>query len=130
MTGYYGIGEAFVKVADLDRAKAFYQDILGFEVVERNNKQMYIHLDTAHLVLKEAGSQGHDAGGPMHFAFVTSTEKINELVEKFASLDYRTRGPFDFEGPLGCRAFFVFDPDGNEVEFSDLYYRKYVPEAE
>jgi len=130
MTGYYGIGEAFVKVADLDRAKAFYQDILGFEVVERNNKQMYIHLDTAHLVLKEAGSSGHDAGGPMHFAFVTSTEKINELVEKFASLDYRTRGPFDFEGPLGCRAFFVFDPDGNEVEFSDLYYRKYVPEEE
>jgi len=130
MTGYYGIGEAFVKVADLDRAKAFYQDILGFEVVERNNKQLYIHLDTAHLVLKEASSPGHDAGGPMHFAFVTSTEKINELVEKFASLDYRTRGPFDFEGPLGCRAFFVFDPDGNEVEFSDLYYRKYVPEAE
>ncbi len=130
MTGYYGIGEAFVKVADLDRAKAFYQDILGFEVVEHNNKQMYIHLDTAHLVLKEVGSPGHDAGGPMHFAFVTSTEKINELVEKFASLDYRTRGPFDFEGPLGCRAFFVFDPDGNEVEFSDLYYRKYVPEAE
>ncbi len=130
MTGYYGIGEAFVKVADLDRAKAFYQDILGFEVVERNNKQMYIHLDTAHLVLKEVGAPGHDAGGPMHFAFVTSTEKINELVEKFASLDYRTRGPFDFEGPLGCRAFFVFDPDGNEVEFSDLYYRKYVPEAE
>ena len=127
MTGYYGIGEAFVKVADLDRAKAFYQDILGFEVVERNNKQMYIHLDTAHLVLKEAGSPGHDAGGPMHFAFVTSTEKINELVEKFASLDYRTRGPFDFEGPLGCRAFFVFDPDGNEVEFSDLYYRNMCP---
>ena len=130
MTGYYGIGEAFVKVADLDRAKAFYQDILGFEVVEPNNKQLYIHLDTAHLVLKEVGSPGHDAGGPMHFAFVTSTEKINELVEKFASLDYRTRGPFDFEGPLGCRAFCVFDPDGNEVEFSDLYYRKYVPEEE
>ena len=127
---FYGIGEAFVKVADLDRAKAFYQDILGFEVVERNNKQMYIHLDTAHLVLKEVGSPGHDAGGPMHFAFVTSTEKINELVERFASLDYRARGPFDFEGPLGCRAFFVFDPDGNGVEFSDLYYRKYVPEKE
>jgi len=57
---------------------------------------VYIHLETAHLVLKKAGSPGHDAGGPMHFAFVTSTEKINELAEKFASLDYRTRGPFDF----------------------------------
>ncbi|MCZ6681050.1 MAG: VOC family protein [Candidatus Poribacteria bacterium] len=130
MTGFYGIGEVFVKVADLDRATAFYRDILGFEIVPRNNEQLYIHLDTAHLVLKKAGSPGHDAGGPMHFAFATSTEKINELVEKFASLDYRTRGPFDFEGPLSCHAFFVFDPDGNEVEFSDLYYRKYVPENE
>ena len=66
-------------------------DILGFEIVPRNNEQLYIHLDTAHLVLKKAGSPGHDAGGPMHFAFATSTEKTNELVEKFASLDYRPR---------------------------------------
>ena len=130
MSGFYGIGEVFVKVADLDRAAAFYRDLLEFEVVPRNNEQLYIHLETAHLVLKKEGSPGHDAGGPMHFAFVTGTERINELVEKFASLDYRTRGPFDFEGPLGCRAFFVFDPDGNEVEFSDLYYRKYTPENE
>ena len=127
MSGFYGIGEVFVKVADLDRAIVFYHELLGFEVIPRNNEQVYIHWETGHLVLKKAGSPGHDAGGPMHFAFVTSTEKINELAEKFASLDYRTRGPFDFEGPLGCRAFFVFDPDGNEVEFSDLYYRKYVP---
>jgi catechol-2,3-dioxygenase len=126
---FYSIGEVFVKVADLDRAKEFYEGLLGLETVERNNRQLYIHLDTAHLVLKEDGSPGHDAGGPMHFAFVVSTEKINELVEKFKTLDYRTRGPFDFEGPLGCRAFFVFDRDGNEVEFSDLYYRKYVSEA-
>ena len=130
MSGFYGIGEVFVKVADLDRARKFYGDLLGFELEERNNQQLYIYLETGHLVLKQAGSQGHDAGGPMHFAFVAGTERINELVEQFASLDYRTRGPFDFEGPPGCRAFFVFDPDGNEVEFSDLYYRKYVPEHE
>ena len=49
MTGFYGIGEVFVKVADLDRATAFYRDILGFEIVPRNNEQLYIHLDTAHL---------------------------------------------------------------------------------
>ena len=129
MSGYYGIGEVFVKVEDLDRAAAFYRDLLGFELVPRNEDQLAVPLETGHLVLKKAGSPGHDAGGPMHFAFVASTEKIDELVEQFASLSYRTRGPFDFEGPLGnSHAFFVFDPDGNEVEFSDLYYRKYVPE--
>ncbi|MBI1926824.1 VOC family protein, partial [Candidatus Poribacteria bacterium] len=96
MSGFYGIGEVFVKVADLDRAIAFYHELLGFEVIPRNNEQVYIHLETAHLVLKKAGSPGHDAGGPMHFAFVTSTEKINKLAEKFALLDYRARGPFDF----------------------------------
>lgn len=122
MEGYYGIGEVFVKVADLEHAAEFYGNLLGFEVVERNNRQLYIYLKNGHLVLKEAGSPGHDAGGPMHFAFVTSTERIEQLVEQFAALPYRTRGPFDFEDPRGtCRAFFIFDPDGNEIEFSDLY---------
>ena len=73
MDGYYGIGEVFVKVANLERAAEFYRDLLEFEVVERNNRQLYIYLENGHLVLKEAGSPGHDAGGPMHFAFVTST---------------------------------------------------------
>ena len=122
MEGYYGIGEVFVKVENLERASKFYRDLLGFEVVERNNRQLYIYLDNGHLVLKEAGSPGHDAGGPMHFAFVTSTARINQLVEQFTDLPYRTRGPFNFDDPRGnCRAFFVFDPDGNEIEFNDLY---------
>ena len=122
MEGYYGIGEVFVKVENLERAAEFYRDLLEFEVVERNNRQLYIYLATGHLVLKEAGSPGHDAGGPMHLAFVTSTERIEQLVEQFAPLTYRTRGPFDFDDPRGkCRAFFIFDPDGNEIEFNDLY---------
>ena len=128
MQDFFGIGEVFVKVKDLDRAAKFYHELLGFELVQRGNELLYIHLETGHLVLKKAGSPGHDAGGPMHFAFITKTEKIDEMGEKFVSLDYVTRGPFDFEGPLGWRAFFVFDPDGNEIEFSDRYYREYFQE--
>ena len=125
MEGYYGIGEVFVKVENLERAAEFYRDLLGFEVIERNNRQLYIYLENGHLVLKEAGSPEHDAGGPMHFAFVTSTERIEQLVEQFAALSYQTRGPFDFDDPRGkCRAFFIFDPDRNEIEFNDLYYPK------
>ncbi|MCZ6679202.1 MAG: VOC family protein [Candidatus Poribacteria bacterium] len=40
MSGYYGIGEVFVKVEDLDRAAAFYRDLLGFELVPRNEDQL------------------------------------------------------------------------------------------
>ena len=47
MSGFYGIGEVFVKVADLDRAVAFYHDLLGFEVIPRINEQVYIHLEPA-----------------------------------------------------------------------------------
>ena len=86
MQDYYGIGEVFVKVTNLEQAAGFYRDLLGFEVVARNNRQLYIYLESGHLVLKEAGSPGHDAGGPMHFAFVTSTERINQLAEQFAVL--------------------------------------------
>lgn len=53
MQGYYGIGEVFVKVANLERAAGFYRDLLGFEVVERNNRQLYIYLESGHLVLNE-----------------------------------------------------------------------------
>ena len=111
-----------LKLKTLNVQQNFYRDLLGFEVIERNNRQLYIYLENGHLVLKEAGSPGHDAGGPMHFAFVTRTERINQLVKQFASLSYRTRGPFDFDDPRGkCHAFFIFDPDGNEIEFNDLY---------
>ena len=88
MEGYYGIGEVFVKVANLERAAEFYRDLLGFEVVERNDRQFYIYLENGHLVLKEAGSPGHNAGGPMHFAFVTNTERTEQLVAQVASLPY------------------------------------------
>ena len=109
MEGYYGIGEVFVKVTNLEQAAGFYRDLLGFEVVERNNRQLYIYLESGHLVLKEAGSPGHDAGGPMHFAFVTSTERINQLAEQFAALSYRTRGPLNFDDPRGkCRACLLY----------------------
>ena len=111
-----------LKFQTLNVQRNFIEILLGFEVIERNNRQLYIYLENGHLVLKEAGSPGHDAGGPMHFAFVTSTKRINELVEQFVALPYRTRGPFDFDDPRGkCHAFFIFDPDGNEIEFNDLY---------
>ncbi len=119
MSGFYGIGEVFVKIKDLDRTLTFYRDLLGLEVEEAQNEQLYIRFGTSHLVLKKEGSPGHHAGGPMHFAFVVSPETIDALAEKFSGLEYQTRGPLNFEN---CRAFFVFDPDGNEVEFSDLYY--------
>ena len=92
------------------------------EVEEAQNEQLYIRFGTSHLVLKKEGAPGHNAGGPMHFAFVVSPETVDELAKKFAGLDYQTRGPLDFGS---CRAFFVYDSDGNEVEFTDLYSSEY-----
>ena len=127
MVAFYGIGEVFVKVKEIDRAIGFYKDLLGLEVEEAQNEQVYIRFGTSHLVLKKEGSPGHQAGGPMHFAFVVSPDTIDVLAEQFGELDCQTRGPLDFPN---CRAFFVFDPDGNEVEFSDLYYPKYADPKE
>ena len=127
MAAFYGIGEIFVKVKEIDRAVRFYSGLLGLEVEEAQNEQVYIRFGTSHLVLKKEGSPGHHAGGPMHFAFVVSPDTVDVLAEQFAESDYQTRGPLDFPN---CRAFFVFDPDGNEVEFSDLYYPQYADSQE
>ena len=117
-----GIGHVHLKVADLDRALAFYHGVLGFEVMQRMGDQAaflsaggYHH----HIGLNTWQSRG---GGPpapgttglFHVAIrypdrATLADALRRLVDAGVPLD----GAADHGV---SEALYLRDPDGNGVE--------------
>ena len=124
------VGHAHLKVADLERALAFYRDVLGFTVMQRMGTQAaflsaggYHH----HLGLntwESAGSSPPARGttGLFHVAFLypkraALADALRRLIEAGVPLD----GAADHGV---SEALYLRDPDGNGVE---LYWDR--PEA-
>jgi len=120
--GFVGLEEIFLKVRDLDRAIDFYHNKLGIPLDRHDQERAYLQCDRGHLVLQIENSTGrHQGGGPMHFAFTVTEDTFDEVVKRFASPQYRTRGPIERQEPFKGRALFIFDPDGNETEVNTRY---------
>ena len=109
-----------LEVADLDAARAFYRDLLGFEETlygeGREGRYWYLVGETARLGLwtPQTGLAGGRGGAHVHFAFHVSEATLDGLLERL-----RQRGA-ELEGPVQLgpgRAIYVTDPDGNVVEF-------------
>jgi catechol 2,3-dioxygenase len=116
------IGHVHLKVADLDRAIAFYSGVLGFEVQQRFGSQAaflsaggYHH----HLGLNTWESRGGSpapAGstGLFHTAFLYPTRRdLADAVMRVTQAGY----PLDGASDHGVsEAIYLSDPDGNGVE--------------
>src|SRR4051812_24817930 len=116
------IGHVHLKVADLDRALAFYRDVLGFELTQRYGSQAaflsaggYHH----HIGLNTWESSGGSppparATGLYHLAILYPTraelaDALRRLIESNISLE----GASDHGV---SEALYLRDPDGNGVE--------------
>jgi catechol 2,3-dioxygenase len=116
------IGHVHLKVADLDRALAFYCGVLGFELMQRYGSQAafisaggYHH----HIGLNTWESRGGSAPAPgstglYHLAILYPTraalgDALRRLVEAGITLD----GASDHGV---SEALYLRDPDGNGVE--------------
>jgi catechol-2,3-dioxygenase len=115
-----GISELVLEVSDLEAARRFYRDLLGFEETlygeGREDRYWYLIGDSARLGLwtPQVGLAGGRGGAHVHFAFHLEREQLQPLLERL-----RERGA-DIDGPiqLGAdHAIYVTDPDGNVVEF-------------
>ena len=115
-----GISELVLEVSDLDRARAFYRDVLGFEETlygeGREGRYWYLVGDSARLGLwtPQTGLAGGRGGAHVHFAFHVADEALDVLLERLRDRDAEVEGPIQL-GP--GRAIYVTDPDGNVVEF-------------
>lgn len=121
------IGHVHLKVADLDRALAFYSGILGFEITQRYGSQAvflsaggYHH----HIGLNTWESKGGTPPPPgttglYHIAILYPTRA--ELADALKRL-IQAKWPLDGAADHGVsEALYLRDPDGNGVE---LYWDK------
>ncbi len=125
------IGHVHLKVADLDRALAFYRDVLGFELTQRYGTQAaflsaggYHH----HIGLNTWESKGGHppapgATGLYHVAILYPTRAaLADALRRLIAAGIPLEGASDHGV---SEALYLSDPDGNGVE---LYWDR--PESE
>ena len=115
-----GISELVLEVSDLEAARHFYRDLLGFEETlygeGRDDRVWYLIGSSARLGLwtPQVGLAGGRGGAHVHFAFQLPREGLDPLLERLRAAGVEVEGPIQ----LGAdRAIYVTDPDGNVVEF-------------
>ena len=127
-----GISELVLEVRDLEAARRFYGETLGFEETRygegRDDRRWYLVGDTARLGIwtPQVGLAGGQGGIHVHFAFHLDREELDPLLERLRSRGSEVEGPIQ----LGAdRAIYVKDPDGNVVEFWTQDMGAYCAEA-
>ena len=117
-----GIGHVHLKVADLDRALAFYRDVLGFEVTQRYGSQAaflsaggYHH----HIGLNTWESSGGSPPPPGTTGLYHVAILYPSRVELADALQRLIKAGIPLEGASDhgvSEALYLRDPDGNGIE--------------
>jgi catechol-2,3-dioxygenase len=115
-----GISELVLEVSDLEAARRFYRDLLGFEETfygeGRGDRCWYLIGSSARLGLwtPQVGLAGGRGGAHVHFAFHLEREELDPLLGRLRAAGVEVEGPIQLGADL---AIYVTDPDGNVVEF-------------
>lgn len=121
------IGHVHLKVSDLDKALAFYQGLLGFEIMQRYGDQAVFisaggyhhHIGLNTWYSKNAPPAPKRAAGLFHTAILYPTRKDLAIVfKRLNDAGYPLTGAADHGV---SEALYLDDPDGNGVE---LYWDK------
>jgi catechol 2,3-dioxygenase len=116
------IGHVHLKVADLDRALAFYRDVLGFEVTQRyGNEAVFLSAGGYHhhIALNTWESRGgtpppRGTTGLYHVAIVYPTRAaLADALRRLGAAGIPLEGASDHGV---SEALYLRDPDGNGVE--------------
>ena len=131
------IGHVHLKVSDLNRAIAFYRDILGFEVTTRMGDSAvflsaggYHH----HIGLNTWESKGAAAPvgfttGLYHFAILMPDRKeLGKMIKRLEDHQWSLEGAADHGV---SEAIYLRDPDGNGLEiYSDRPQAEWPKDSE
>jgi catechol 2,3-dioxygenase len=121
------IGHAHLKVSDLGKALAFYQDILGFEITQwYGNSAVFLsaggyhhHIGLNTWYSKGAAPAPRNSCGLFHTAILYLTRKeLAIALRQVLKANYPLTGASDHGV---SEAIYLDDPDGNGVE---LYWDK------
>ena len=116
------IGHIHLKVSDLDRALAFYQDLLGFELMQKYGTQAafisaggyHHHIGLNTWYSKDTQPAPVHAPGLFHTAILYPTRKdLATIFQRLVDAKYPITGASDHGV---SEAIYLDDPDGNGVE--------------
>jgi len=120
-----GVLESALYVEDLERAVAFYRDVLGLRLISEfeNRRGVALRVGQSILLLfraeetsKQTEPVPHGARGPGHVAFRVAPEEMDAWREHL-----RARGvPIEREQRFGDNppSLYFRDPDGNVLELA------------
>jgi catechol-2,3-dioxygenase len=118
--GLKGMRHVALKVKDVKRSKAFYQEVLGMDVVwEPDPQNVYLSSGADNIALHEVPpdsitrvkSEQLD-----HLGFlVESIERVQELEREFQNRGVRIVNPFKIHRD-GSASFYLADPDGIVIQ--------------
>ncbi|WP_454618845.1 VOC family protein [Bradyrhizobium cenepequi] len=122
-----GVIETALYVDDLDRARAFYTDVLGlesltsdsrflaFDVGGRNVLLLFRRGATLETVHLPGGTiPPHDGHGPIHAAFAIAADELPAWEKRLGEHDVAIEGRTDW--PRGGKSIYFRDPDNHLLE--------------
>jgi catechol 2,3-dioxygenase len=113
------VSHVHLKVADLQRSLLFYQQIIGFQVIEQTEKKAILSADgkTPLVTIEQPENirpKQPRTTGLYHFALLLpSRSDLAKVVEHFIKIGYPLQGASDH---LVSEALYLADPDGNGIE--------------
>ncbi len=120
-----GYSHVAISVTDLDAARDFYCDILGFEVLPRPDfgfPGLWLRVGSLQLHLAVANEPPSPGPGFPHFALYVPTDEFDATIESMRSAGVKMLGEPSSRVDFGTtvHAAFVTDPSGNVIELTDV----------
>lgn len=122
--------ESALYASDLDAARAFYEGILGLEVVlEDAGRFVFFRCGAAMLLIFDAEAirsgprpgdlpiPRHGAVGPGHLCFRATSDEIAAWQQRLSEAGVEIEELIDWPG--GGRSIYFRDPAGNSLEFAE-----------
>jgi catechol 2,3-dioxygenase len=112
------VGHVNIKVQDLDRSLTFYQEVLGFQILEQTDKAVNLTTDgkTSVLSIEQPENVVPKQGkttGLYHFALLLPKRSdLADIVHHFMNIGIR----YGSSDHLVSEALYLADPDGNGIE--------------
>ncbi|GGA21986.1 VOC family protein [Psychrobacillus lasiicapitis] len=118
------IGEVHLVVSDVDNLTAFYQQVIGFDILTKESKRVTLTADgrTPLLILEEqedSVERPFPSTGLYHFAIIMPDHvSLGNMMLHFAQTKYPMQGAANHQY---SDALYLADPDGNGIEiYADL----------
>lgn len=113
------VSKVHLKVADLNRSITFYQQVIGFQLIEQTENKASLSADgkTALVTIEQPENirpKQPRTTGLYHFALLLpSRSDLAKVIEHFIKIGYPLQGASDH---LVSEALYLADPDGNGIE--------------